>query len=100
MVFQLVSIFLNRTCRSDKRQISSAQDTLNSKSERTVRGSTSGRHLSPIIKSHSLKSTEREHMSAKGQVQISAESAARPQKLQSADVIKEAVPLNSATSEV
>ena len=100
MVFQLVSIFLNCTCRSDKRQISSAQDTLNSKSEKTVRGSTSGRHLSPIIKSHSLKSTGREHMSAKGQVQISAESAARPQKLLSADVIKEAVPLNSATSEV
>ena len=39
-------------------------------------------------------------MQAKGQGQISAESAARPQKLLSADVIKEAVPLNSATSEV
>ena len=90
-----MSIFL----RSDKRQNNSAQDTLKSKSEKTVRGSKSGKHISPIIKSLSLKSTGKEQVEM-GHGQISAESAARPQKLQSADVIKEAVPLNSATSEV
>ena len=91
-----MSLFL----RSDKRQNNSAQDTLKSKSEKTGRGSTSGGYPSPIIKSHSLKSTGREQVKVEGQGQISAESAARPQKLLSADVIKEAVPLNSATSGV